>query len=47
MPQTAILCLLAGVLAANATPHFVKGITKEPFPRSSALPRWSTSSPGG
>jgi hypothetical protein len=29
---TAILAFLAGVLAANATPHFVKGITKEPFP---------------
>jgi hypothetical protein len=27
-----VLAFLAGVLAANATPHFVKGITKEPFP---------------
>jgi hypothetical protein len=32
MPQIVILSFLAGVLAANGTPHFVKGITKEPFP---------------
>ena len=32
MTSTIALCLIAGVLAANATPHFVKGITKEPFP---------------
>ena len=32
MPQTVILSLLAGILAANGTPHFVKGITREPFP---------------
>ncbi|MFJ2828026.1 hypothetical protein ACIPC1_10520 [Streptomyces sp. NPDC087263] len=29
---TSVLSFLAGVLAANATPHFVKGITKERFP---------------
>ncbi|MFD0203413.1 hypothetical protein ACFVG9_21850 [Saccharothrix carnea] len=27
-----ILAFLAGVTAANATPHFVRGITKRPFP---------------
>ena len=32
MMYSIILCFLAGVLAANATPHFVKGITKEQFP---------------
>lgn len=32
MASTIALCFIAGVLAANATPHFVKGITKEPFP---------------
>jgi hypothetical protein len=32
MTSTIVLCFIAGVLAANATPHFVKGITKEPFP---------------
>ena len=32
MWPTIILSLLAGMSAANATPHFVKGITKEPFP---------------
>jgi hypothetical protein len=32
MLQTAILAFFAGVLGANATPHFVKGITKEHFP---------------
>jgi hypothetical protein len=32
MTSTIVLCFIAGVLAANATPHFVKGITKEQFP---------------
>ena len=32
MLRVLILALFAGVFAANATPHFVKGITKEPFP---------------
>ncbi|GAA2296568.1 hypothetical protein GCM10010149_51220 [Nonomuraea roseoviolacea subsp. roseoviolacea] len=32
MWTTALLTFFAGVFAANATPHFVKGITKEPFP---------------
>lgn len=32
MTSTVALCFIAGVLAANGTPHFVKGITKEPFP---------------
>jgi hypothetical protein len=32
MTQTLILSFLAGLLGANATPHFVKGITKEQFP---------------
>jgi hypothetical protein len=32
MWQTTVFSFLAGVLGANATPHFVKGITKEPFP---------------
>ncbi|MEV0403865.1 hypothetical protein [Actinoallomurus sp. NPDC050550] len=27
-----VLSFLAGVFGANATPHFVKGITKERFP---------------
>ncbi|MEV8435967.1 hypothetical protein AB0425_01205 [Actinosynnema sp. NPDC051121] len=27
-----VLSFLAGVMAANATPHFVRGITKRPFP---------------
>jgi hypothetical protein len=29
---SALLCLFAGVLVVNATPHFVKGLTQEPFP---------------
>ena len=32
MWTTILLTFFAGVFAANATPHFVKGITKEPFP---------------
>ncbi|GAA4579646.1 hypothetical protein GCM10023194_05770 [Planotetraspora phitsanulokensis] len=32
MLQTTILAFLAGALGANATPHFVKGITKEHYP---------------
>jgi hypothetical protein len=32
MWQTAVLTFFAGVFAANGTPHFVKGITKEHFP---------------
>lgn len=32
MWPTAVLSFLAGVFGANAVPHFVKGITKEPFP---------------
>ena len=32
MWQTVIFSLFAGVFGANATPHFVKGITKEHFP---------------
>ena len=32
MLQVLVLAFFAGVLGANATPHFVKGITKEPFP---------------
>lgn len=32
MTQTLVLSFLAGLLGANATPHFVKGITKEQFP---------------
>jgi hypothetical protein len=30
--QTSLLSLLAGAMGANATPHFVKGITKEAYP---------------
>src|SRR5882757_3272768 len=29
---TALFSFFAGVFGANAIPHFVKGITKEPFP---------------
>ncbi|MFH8935323.1 hypothetical protein [Streptomyces griseosporeus] len=29
---TVILSFLTGIFAANATPHFIKGITKERFP---------------
>jgi hypothetical protein len=32
MWQTVGLSFLAGVLGANAVPHFVKGITKEAYP---------------
>lgn len=32
MWQTFALTFLAGVFAANATPHFVRGITKQHFP---------------
>jgi hypothetical protein len=32
MTQTILLSFVAGVFAANGTPHFVKGITKEEFP---------------
>jgi hypothetical protein len=32
MWQTILLSLLAGAMAANATPHFVKGITNEAYP---------------
>jgi len=30
--STFILSFFAGVFAANATPHFIRGITKERFP---------------
>jgi hypothetical protein len=32
MWQTILLSFLAGAMAANAMPHFVKGITREPYP---------------
>ena len=32
MWQTILLSFSAGVMGANATPHFVKGITKESYP---------------
>ncbi|MGI8328381.1 hypothetical protein ACRYCC_00345 [Actinomadura scrupuli] len=32
MWQSVMFGFLAGVFGANAVPHFVKGITKEPFP---------------
>jgi hypothetical protein len=32
MWQSMVFSFLAGVFGANAIPHFVKGITKEPFP---------------
>ena len=32
MWQTILLSLVAGAMAANATPHFVKGITNEAYP---------------
>jgi hypothetical protein len=32
MWQTAVFSFFAGIFGANATPHFVKGITKERFP---------------
>jgi hypothetical protein len=32
MWQAIMLGFLAGVLGANAFPHFVKGITRQPFP---------------
>lgn len=32
MWQAVILSFLAAVLAVNSVPHFVKGVTKEPFP---------------
>lgn len=32
MWQTALLTFVAGVLAGNSTPHFVKGITRERYP---------------
>ena len=39
MTSTIVLWFIAGVLAANGTPHFVKGITKEQFPTAfSAAP---------
>jgi hypothetical protein len=34
MWQALILSFVAGVLGANGTPHFIKGITKEQFPNS-------------
>lgn len=34
MLQTVALSFVASLLATNATPHFVKGITKEQFPSS-------------
>jgi hypothetical protein len=33
-----IACLLAGAFLANALPHFIKGITGEPFPTPFAKP---------
>lgn len=30
--QSVILMFFVGVFAANATPHFIKGITKDQFP---------------
>ena len=32
MWQTGILSFFAGAMGANGVPHFVKGITKEPYP---------------
>jgi len=32
MWQTLVLSFVAGVLGANGTPHFVKGIVREQFP---------------
>jgi multisubunit Na+/H+ antiporter MnhB subunit len=32
MWQTMVLSFFAGVFGGNAVPHFVKGITKEPYP---------------
>jgi hypothetical protein len=32
MLRTIALCWLAGVLAANALPHFVRGITRQEYP---------------
>lgn len=32
MIQTVILMFFVGVFIANATPHFIKGITKDQFP---------------
>jgi hypothetical protein len=32
MLHVVALSFFAGLFAGNATPHFVKGITKEPFP---------------
>lgn len=32
MWQTTLLTFLAGILAGNAIPHFVKGITRERYP---------------
>ncbi|MEU4575506.1 hypothetical protein [Nonomuraea sp. NPDC023979] len=32
MLPTVVMSFFAGLFAANATPHFVKGITKEHFP---------------
>lgn len=32
MTHTIILLFFVGVFAANATPHFVRGITKDQFP---------------
>ena len=47
MTSTIVLCFIAGVLAANATPHFVKGITKEQFPTPFTRRRCLTSSAAG
>ncbi|WP_328467758.1 hypothetical protein [Streptomyces sp. NBC_00448] len=32
MPQTVLLSAFAGLMAANALPHFVSGITGRPYP---------------
>jgi hypothetical protein len=43
MASTIVLGSVAGLLAANATPHFVTGITKEPFP--APFSPWASSTP--
>ena len=32
MWQSIILSFLAGIMGGNAFPHFIRGITKEPYP---------------
>ncbi|MFF9287072.1 hypothetical protein [Streptomyces griseosporeus] len=39
---TVVLSFLTGIFAAKATPHFIKGITRNGSPPPSAMAPWST-----